>query len=58
MLSDDERRAPTIHWPDGYDRTPPDERDSYPGDLEPTRRESFESIVDELQRWGANDVRV
>jgi hypothetical protein len=58
MLSNDERRAPTIHWPDGYDRTPSEDRDSYPGDLEPTRRESFESIVDELQRWGATDVRV
>jgi hypothetical protein len=58
MLTDEQRTNPTIHWPQGYDRTPADERTSYPGDLEPTRKESFQSIVDELERWGGADVRI
>ncbi|QCW03579.1 hypothetical protein [Natrinema pallidum] len=41
----------TIDWPRGHERTDPSERDSYPGDLSPTRKESFESIVDELEAW-------
>jgi hypothetical protein len=58
MLSEGQRRAAHLHWPDEYDRTPADEREPYPGDLEPTRKESFESIIDELERWGATDVRL
>jgi len=58
MLSDEQRTAASIHWPDAYDRTPTEDRESYPGDLEPTRKESFQSIVDELQRWGATEVRI
>jgi hypothetical protein len=47
-----------IDWPDGYDRTPPEDREPYPGDLSPTRKESFQSIVEELERWVATSVRV
>lgn len=47
-----------IDWPDGYDRTPADERESYPGDLSLTRKESFESVVNELERWGATSVEI
>jgi hypothetical protein len=53
-----EQRAPEIQWPEGYPRTDPNERDSYPGDISLTRKESFQSIVDELERWGATDVRI
>ena len=53
-----EQRAPELQWPDGYPRTDPSERDSYPGDISLTRKESFQSIVDELERWGATDVRI
>jgi len=47
-----------INWPDEFDRTDSDERDSYPGNLTMGHRESFESIVEELERWGATDVEV
>lgn len=58
MLSRDQRIEPHLHWPETYGRTPAADRESYPGDLEPTRKESFESIVDELERWDGLDVRV
>jgi len=41
-----EQRAPELHWPAGYPRTPAEERESYPGNISLTRKESFESIVD------------
>ncbi|MFY4816197.1 J domain-containing protein [Haloarcula sp. AONF1] len=53
-----EQRAPELVWPEGYPRTGPGERDAYPGDISLTRKESFQSIVDELERWGATDVRI
>ena len=53
-----EQRAPELQWPENYPRTPAEEREPYPGDLSPTRKESFQSVVDELERWGATDVRI
>ncbi|UIO98910.1 J domain-containing protein [Halobaculum sp. CBA1158] len=47
-----------LAWPAEYPRTDPAEREPYPGDLSPTRKESFESIVDELERWGATEGSV
>lgn len=47
-----------LDWPEGYDRTPASEREPYPGNLSPTRKESFESVVDELERWGATSVSI
>lgn len=47
-----------IDWPAGYDRTPAEERGPYDGDFQLTRKESFESIVDELERWGATSVDI
>ncbi|QCC57386.1 J domain-containing protein [Natrinema thermotolerans] len=47
-----------LQWPDGYDRTDPDDREPYPGDLSLTHREAFESIVEELERWGKTDVEI
>lgn len=58
MLTKDQRVEATIHWPDAYDRTPAEDRESYPGDLEPTRKESFESIINEIKHWGGLDVRI
>lgn len=55
---EEDRRSPGYTWPDGYERTDPSDRESYPGDLQPTRKESFVSIVDELEDWGATDVRI
>ncbi|SEW10080.1 J domain-containing protein [Natrinema salifodinae] len=42
-----------IDWPRGHDRTDPQDREPYPGDLSPTRKESFQSVVDELEAWEA-----
>ncbi|QLH82449.1 J domain-containing protein [Halosimplex pelagicum] len=47
-----------IDWPAGYDRTDPEDREPYDGDLSPTRKESFKSIVDELERWGATSIDI
>ncbi|MDS0258554.1 hypothetical protein NDI56_03900 [Haloarcula sp. S1CR25-12] len=55
MPSDQVRQ---LDWPAGYDRTDPNDREPYPGDLSPTRKESFESVVDELERWGATSVDI
>lgn len=54
----DDRLSPGYAWPDGYDRTPADERGSYPGDLSVTRKEAFQSIPEEIDRWGGHDVWV
>jgi hypothetical protein len=56
--SNDPRTEPRIDWPADYPRTDPSDREPYPGDLSPTRKESFQSVVDELERWGATDVRI
>lgn len=47
-----------IDWPDGYERTDAEERGSYPGNMEMGYHESFDSVVEELERWGATSVRV
>lgn len=47
-----------IDWPAGYDRTDSGDRESYPGDLSVTRKQAFESIVDELEHWGKTDVQI
>lgn len=47
-----------LQRPDGYDRTDPDDREPYPGDLSLTHREAFESVVEELERWGKTDVEI
>ncbi|WP_265109157.1 hypothetical protein [Halosolutus halophilus] len=48
----------SVDWPVHLDRTPPAERKSYPSDLSLTRKESFQSVVDELKRWGATAVSI
>jgi len=53
-----EQRAPELHWPAGYPRTPAEERESYRATSRSRAKESFVSIVDELERWGATDVRI
>lgn len=53
-----QQTAGEIDWPRGHDRTPAEERKPYPGDLSPTRKESFQSVVDELERWEATEGSV
>ena len=53
-----DRTTAGIDWPAGFERTPADEREPYPGDLSPTRKESFQSVVEELERWGATSVEI
>nr|WP_206536416.1 hypothetical protein [Haloferax larsenii] len=45
----------SIDWPPGYLRTDAEDREPYPGDLSLTRKESFESVVDELERQYSTD---
>ena len=44
-----EQRAPELQWPEGYPRTTLTERESYPGDISLTRKESFQSIIEETR---------
>jgi len=47
-----------VDWPDGFDRTPQEERTPYPGGFEVSRLRAFNSIVDEVERMGATDIDV
>ncbi|MXV62090.1 J domain-containing protein [Natronorubrum sp. JWXQ-INN-674] len=47
-----------LQWPDGYERTPATDREAYPGNISLTHRKAFESIVEELERWGKTDVEI
>ncbi|WP_121744426.1 J domain-containing protein [Natronorubrum halophilum] len=47
-----------IQWPDGYDRTGSSDREPYPGNISLNHREAFESVVEELERWGKTDVEI
>lgn len=48
----------SIDWPDEYSRTDPDDREAYPGNISLNHREAFESVIEELERWGATGVDV
>ncbi|PGF16193.1 molecular chaperone DnaJ [Natrinema sp. CBA1119] len=58
MSSTQSTHERTIDWPRGHGRTDPIDRESYPGDLSPTRKESFQSVVDELEAWEATEGSV
>lgn len=58
MSQQQQQNVSSIDWPSHFDRTPPGERGSYPGDISLTRKESFQSVVDELERWGASSVEI
>ncbi|WP_135363434.1 J domain-containing protein [Halosimplex halophilum] len=47
-----------IDWPEGYDRTDPDGREPYPGNITLDHAEAFRSIPEELEAWGATLDRV
>ncbi|GAB7010446.1 J domain-containing protein [Halorubrum trueperi] len=51
-------QRPDLDWPEGYPRTAPSEREPYPGNITLGHREAFESIDEELSRWGALLQRV
>lgn len=53
-----EQRTAELDWPEGYPRTAPGERKPYPGNITLGHREAFESIDEELSRWGATLQRV
>ncbi len=48
----------SLDWPDEFERTPDAERTSYPHGFQLTRREAFESILDELQKMDVRNVQV
>lgn len=45
-------------WPDGFDRTPPSDRSSYPGGFEVSQHRSFKSLMDELEKVDAYNIEV
>ncbi|QLG47881.1 J domain-containing protein [Natrinema halophilum] len=47
-----------LDWPAGYDRSDSDDREPYPGNLSVSHKQAFESIVEELERWGKTDVQI
>lgn len=47
-----------LDWPDGYGRTPDDERQSYDGTLTIDYRDAFDSVFEEIRRWGGIDIRI
>jgi len=51
--------ASYLDWPAEFERTPADERTSYPGGFRVTRSQAFENILDELATWdGVTDVQL
>jgi len=47
-----------LEWPAGFDRTPSQERQSYPGGFEVSRRKAFNSILEECEKMDAVNVDV
>ncbi|WP_256464797.1 hypothetical protein [Halosolutus gelatinilyticus] len=39
-----------------YDWSDPNDHEPYPGNLSVSHKQAFESIVEELERWGKADV--
>jgi hypothetical protein len=50
--------APTLDWPDEFDRTDPSERKPYPHNFEVTVHQAVENVTDELDRIEAETTRV
>jgi len=48
-----------VDWPETFPRTPPEDREPYPGGFRVTRSQAFENILDELATWeGVTDVQL
>jgi len=48
-----------IDWPAEFDRTLPEDRESYPGGFRVTRSTAFQNVLDELATWdGVTDVQL
>lgn len=47
-----------LDWPEGFDRTPPSDRRRYPGGFEVSRRQAFDSILEELEKMDAYNIEV
>ena len=48
-----------LDWPESFPRTPPEDRESYPGNFRVQTRRAFQNILSELQTWeGVTDVQL
>ena len=47
-----------LEWPDGFDRTPPRKRETYPHGFRVSRSEAFDNILEELRKMDARNVQV
>lgn len=48
----------SLDWPEGFDRTPADEREQYPGGFQVSRSKAFDSILAELRKMEARNARI
>ena len=48
-----------LEWPESFPRTPPEDRETYPGNFRVSTRRAFQNILSELQTWeGVTDVQL
>lgn len=48
----------SLEWPDGFARTPPEAREPYPHGFEVSRSDAIDSILEELRKMDARNVRL
>ena len=47
-----------LDWPEEFERTPIEDRESYPGGFRVTQSQAFQNVLDELRGWeGVTDVQ-
>jgi hypothetical protein len=48
-----------INWPDGFDRTPPEQRKPYPHNFRVSRRKALKNILPQIERiQGVSDIHI
>ncbi|QSX00883.1 J domain-containing protein [Haloterrigena alkaliphila] len=47
-----------LEWPEGFERTPADDRESYPHGFRVSRSTAFDNILEELRKMDARNVQV
>ncbi|WP_247002163.1 hypothetical protein [Halosolutus gelatinilyticus] len=47
-----------LNWPEGFDRTSPEKRESYPHGFRVSQTAAFDNILDGLQKMDARNVQV
>lgn len=58
MSQNNHHQAARVDWPEGFPRTPPDEREPYPHNFRTTQSQAFENILTQLDRWGVDESTI